>query len=247
MSESPIALSPLDSERFGGVVARADEVTADGVGAVLSFCEQHDVELVITRCDGRDLFATRALVAAGMVQVESQLVYRGPLVEATPAAPIRDGDQADRAAIADLARRGFAEMPSHYHCDPRLPLEACLEVYVDWALRGLSGDAADAFLVAEVDGRPAGFTMFGCRGRQIQSLLSTVAPEARGRGVYTAMIHAGMAWGIERGAESLIGVTPLGNVAAQRNLIKLGLAPVGATATFHGWRDRFETGPALSQ
>jgi GNAT superfamily N-acetyltransferase len=245
--EPPAAISPLDSERFGIVVARADDVSADRVAEVVSFCEQHEVELVIARCDGRDLFATRALIAAGMVPVESQLDFRGPLFETTPAVPIRAGDQGDREAVADLARRGFVEMPSHYHCDPRLPLDACLEVYVDWALRGLSGDAADAFLVAEVDGRPAGFTMFGLRGGQIQSLLSTVAPEARGRGVYTAMIHAGMAWGIERGAESLIGVTPMGNVAAQRNLIRLGLAPVTATVTFHGWRDRFETGPALSQ
>ncbi len=59
-------------------------------------------------------------------------------------------------------------------------------------------------------------------------------------GLYCSLFERGMAWGLAQGATRAVGVTPYGNVAAQRNLIRLGLMPVASTATFHGWRDRLE-------
>lgn len=233
-----VSLSPLDSERFGVVVARAGEVAAGGIPELLSFCEEKGVELVIVRCDGLDVAAMRALIGAGLTEVEAQIVYQGPILPARRGAPIREGTAADRDRVAELARAGFAEMPSHYHVDSRLPLEACLEAYVDWTLRGLSGEAADLFLLAEIEGRIDGFMMFTLRDAALTAVLSTVSPAARGRGLYNSFLSAGMGWGSERGAERIIGVTPHGNIAAQRNLIKTGLRPVGSLVTFHGWRDR---------
>ncbi len=239
MPEAPIAtLSSLDSERFGIVVARADGVTVEGIPELLSFCERHRVELVIARCDGSDVDTTRALLGVGMTEVEAQITYEGPLRCAEGVVPVRRGTASDRESIAELAKAGFADMPSHYHVDPCLPLDACLEAYVDWSLRGLSGEAADLFCVAELDAKIHGFMMFNQRGTVVTSLLSTVSPAARGRSLYNSLFCAGMVWGSKRDAERIVGVTPHGNIAAQRNLIKLGLAPVGSTATFHGWNGR---------
>jgi RimJ/RimL family protein N-acetyltransferase len=241
VSEASLAtLSPLDCERFGVVVARADDVTAEVVPALLSFCERKEVDLLIARCAGGDLEARRALAAAGLRQFEAQIVLRGGFGSMSPVAGIREATPEDAAAVAELAGISFGDYPGHYHADPRLSLEACRETYVDWAMRGLSGEAADIFFVAEVEGRPAGFVMLSRKGDEMRSILTTVAPSARGKGLYPSLLTTGMAWGFECGARNLVAITQHHNIAVQRTLGRLGLAPVGSTSTFHGWRDQLE-------
>ncbi len=170
------AVSLMDSERFGVVVARADTVKHGEIPALLHYCERNEVDLVIARCDGRDLPTARGLIDAGMARLEAQITYEGELHREPSVETVREGTEGDAAAIAEIARGGFGDMPSHYHADPRLPLEACIDAYVDWSLRGLCGEAADAFFVAEVDSHPVGFMMFSKQDDRIQSILSTVRP-----------------------------------------------------------------------
>lgn len=238
MSASPAKLSSLDSERFGIVVARADSVVAEAVPDLLAFSEENDVELLIVRCDAADTAVAKALATAGMVALEAQITYRGPLRPDLRLIEARRGTAADREAVEALAGKGFAEFVGHYHADPRLDEGACREVYVDWAVRGLEGEAADVFLLTEDEEGPTAFGMFSLRGEEVVFLLSAVAERARGRGLYSGLIEHGMAWGGDRGAEAIIGITPHGNVAPQRNLIKVGLLPTASTTTFHGWRDQ---------
>ncbi|HET7443402.1 MAG TPA: GNAT family N-acetyltransferase [Solirubrobacterales bacterium] len=239
---SPVAtLSPLDSERFGIVVARADSVTAEALPQLLEFCAEHEVEMVIARCDGADVAAAKALTAAGMTALESQLIYRGSLRPRRDAA-IRAGQPEDREAVAALAEAGFEQLVGHYHADPRLDPEACRAGYVEWTLRGLEGDAADAFFVYEHEGAVRAYGMFDEAGREATYILATVDPACRGMGLYTALLHHGMAWAEERGAEEIVGVCAHGNVAPQRNLLKAGMLPVATTTTFHGWRDQIAPG-----
>jgi len=234
------SISPLDSERFGIVVARADDVVGSAVPALLSFVREHDVEMVIARCEGADQDAARALVDAGMDLLESQITYRGPVEPQAHEDRIREAVPEDADAVAELARTGFENLAGHYHADSRLASHAPREIYVDWTLRGLAGEAADVFYVAELEGRVAAFGMFSQDGPEVTFLLSTVAERARGEGLYAAILRRGMTWGAERGAEAMIGITAHGNIPPQRNLIKAGLRPVAATSTFHGWRDRLE-------
>jgi hypothetical protein len=237
MSEA-LALSPLDSDRFGIVVARADGVTPDAVPAVLSFCQANDVELVIARCDGADQAAARELARAGLVLLEAQITYRGPLTGSTVAPGIREAVAQDADGMADLARGGFDDYAGHYHADPRLPPDACRDVYVDWTLRGLAGEAADMVFVVEIEDRLAAFGLFTHAGDEIAFQLSAVAPWARGLRLYRGILARGMAWGRSVGARSVVGVVAHGTTAAHRNLIASGMRPVGSTSTFHGWRDR---------
>ena len=231
-----VSLSPLDSQRFGFPVARADGVVAEAVPELLSFIRQQGIELVIARSDGGDLAAARALARAGMVELEAQITYEAPVAPGPEMPQIREGVAEDAAEVEGLARSGFRDLAGHYHADPGLPIEACREIYVDWALRGLAGEAADVFYVAELDGRLAAFGFFTQSGEEVTFQLSTVASWARGRGLYVGFLHRGMTWGSGQGAKRLIGITAHGNIPAQRNLIATGLRPVRSTATFHGWR-----------
>lgn len=237
MHDRKVAASPLDSERFGIAVARADGVTAERMPSVLDYCREHGIELLIARSDAADVASTKALVDAGLVPLEGQITYRAPLRPRSHP-DIREGAPDDREAMAALAGAAFDGFASHYHLDSRLDAAKCRDGYVDWTLRGLAGDAADVFYVAEVDGEPAAFGMFSQQGAESVFVLSAVAEPARGRGLYSSLLHHGMSWATERGAESMIGITPYGNVPAQRNLIKAGFRPVASATTFHGWRDR---------
>jgi hypothetical protein len=231
-----VALSPLDSERFGITVARAPEVTADAVGRIVEFCERHRVELLIARCAGSDQAAARALTRAGLSLLEAQITYRGPLRPRPCPPSVRAAVADDTDGVLELARLGFSDYAGHYHADPRLPRETCRDVYVDWARRAISGEVADAMYVAELDGRPCAFGFFTRENEhEIQYQLATVAPWARGRGLYSAILERGMSWGLAQGADAVLGVVAHGTIGAHRNLLAAGLLPVSATSTFHGW------------
>jgi ribosomal protein S18 acetylase RimI-like enzyme len=237
MQTARATLSPLDSDRFGVVVARVTGVTEQAVPELLTFCEQHDVELLIARCDGGDLAATLALLGAGLVPLDVQIAFKGPL-EPVASPIMRQAAVADRDAVAALAREGFGHYVGHYHADPRLSLELCGDGYVDWALRGLSGEAADVTFLAELDGRPAGFGMFARKDDDVEFILGAVAEAARGQGVHPALLRQGMAWGAEQGVDSMVVLTGHSNIVAQRNFVRVGLLPTASTVTFHGWRDQ---------
>ena len=231
-------LSTLDTDRFGVVTARAESLAPADVAGLLGFCDENGAELLIARCDAADQAAVRALADAGLVLVEEQITYRGPLVETAWPAGIREARREDDAAIEALATAGFEDYAGHYHADPRLPRDACREVYVDWTRRGLAGEAADVVYVAEHEGEVTGYGMFAhTSDEEIAYLLAAVVPAPPGRGLYLGFLHAGMAWGLAVGASAVTGVTTPGSIAAQRNLIRSGLRPASAVSTFHGWRD----------
>jgi hypothetical protein len=232
-----ISLSELDSDRFGVRTARAAEVSSSQVPALLEFCREHRVELLIARCGGADDAAARALSLAGLTLVEAQLIYRSPLRPGQHAGLVREATPGDEAAVAEIARAGFENYGGHYHADPRLPRNACRDLYVDWAIRGIRREAADSAYVAELDGRVAAFGLFTCDDDEVTFALSSVAPWARGRGLYREVLERGMTWGVERGARSVVGVVAHGTVGAHRNLIAAGLRPEGSVSTFHGWRE----------
>lgn len=220
------------------MTARAADVTAERLPEILRFCEEHSVEFLIARCHGADQAAARALSLAGLFLVEAQINYRGPVVDEPPRPETRLGRPEDERAVEEVARAGFEHYAGHYHADGRLPGGPCTELYVDWTLRGLRGEASDAFFVAEIDGRLAGFGMFALAGEDLTFQLSSVASWARGHRLYNAILTHGMVWGKERGARFVLGTVAHGTVSAHRNLLVAGLLPESSTSTYHGWRDQ---------
>jgi len=97
--------------------------------------------------------------------------------------------------------------------------------------------AADLTLVAAVDAVVIGFSAFRLISHQeAQLVLGAVLPSAAGRQLYSRLTLAGGAWAGEQGRLSLLCVTQLGNLAAQRSWARVGLQPSAAFYTFHLWR-----------
>lgn len=232
--------SEIDSERFGVCIARAETVTDDALPQVLDDCGRAGVRMLIARCAGADLPSLQAMEQAGFLLMDAQVKYERRLVgpEAADRALVRPLRPGDVAAVVAIAREAFGGYAGHYHADRRLPRERCDEVYPSWAGRCCSGEAADHVVVAEVDGRVAGFGAFQRLDEAEARLqLGAVAPWARGHRLYTTLTFAGMAWCREQGLSRMSAITQTTNLAAQQSWIRSGMLPVDVWYTFHRWFD----------
>lgn len=232
--------SAIDSERFGLCIARAESVTSDVLPQVLDECGRACVRMLIARCAGTDLPSLQAMERAGFLLMDAQVKYERRLAgsESADQAPVRPLRPGDAEAVVAIARESFGGYAGHYHADQRLPRERCDEVYPSWARRCCLGEAADHVVVAEVDGRVAGFSAFQRLNQAEARLqLGAVAPWARGRRLYMKMALAGMAWCLVQGLTRMSAITQTTNLAAQHSWIRSGMIPVDVWYTLHRWFD----------
>jgi ribosomal protein S18 acetylase RimI-like enzyme len=231
-------LSPLDEQRFGVRTARIEDVESAEVPGILEFSRREGVQLLVARCSVEQVAAAQAMEDVGFRLMDTVVYYErtlggSPAVPAGVVRPITSGEQSD---VEALARVSFKNYLGHYHADPRLDPELSGEAYVSWARRCMSGEAADVVLVAEDNGRVAGFAAIRTVSPHLGDLvLGAVAPEARGRGIYRMLALAGMDWCQNRGAKHMMTSTHISNFAAQRAWIRAGMSLVRASHTFHKW------------
>lgn len=240
--QPPARLSPIDSQRFGITVGRADRVTTENLEAVVSFCEGEGVDLLVARCPAQDVRAVQAMVEAGFRFMDGEVHYRGPVGSGGLAGPVtttvRPARPEERSQVVELAGTCFKGFMGHYHADARLDPEQCDEVYRSWADRCCTGDAADVVVVAVLDGAIGGFSAFRAVSEsEGQLVLGAVAPWANGRGLYGQMTLDGAGWCRRRELQTLLAITQLGNLASQRTWAALGMKPSATAYTFHRWFD----------
>lgn len=235
------ALSELDCARFGRRVARAAPQTEAEWRDALDFCARHDVELLIARIDSARIALAQRMESDAARLTDVLLQFRcAPLPAAPPAQAggfrVRTGEPPEADRIRELARACFRGYLSHYHADPRLERSACDEVYADWAYRACSDRrVADEVLIAEENGQLLGFGALRLAGPQAEGTLFGVAPAARGRGIQRALLAEFLARAARRAASSATYQTQLGNVAAQKAVLRAGFEPDCSFLTFHLW------------
>jgi ribosomal protein S18 acetylase RimI-like enzyme len=237
-------LSALDTDRFGVVTARADEVTKTDIEALLDYCESHGVELLIARSRVEDVAATQALEDAGCGLMDTLVYYERELsagsFDATTSGQIELLAPGDVEQVEAIARECFEHYSGHYHADPRLDRTACREVYASWARACCTAQGPDDFvLVAGDRGYRVGFSCFRrSSSGEGELLLGAVRPGARGQGLYTQLTLAGMKRLQAAGATRFVTSTHLSNWSAQSAWVRAGLRPYRAYHTFHRWFDR---------
>jgi RimJ/RimL family protein N-acetyltransferase len=238
-------VSPLDSERFGIIAARSDGITAEQVTLALEFCHSQNVQLLIARCRIEDTAAIQRLGKAGFELMDTLVYYKrdlagSPVVDPGES-PIRMLEPGEEAQVEAMARASFSDYSGHYHADPRLDRAACTEVYASWA-RSLCDQKEPSGFVLASPGPTGGLVGFGGFRRtphdRGELLLGAVSPAARGAGLYGRLTLAGMFRLQSGGATEFVTSTYLGNWAAQRSWVAIGLHPSSAYHTFHRWFDR---------
>jgi GNAT superfamily N-acetyltransferase len=241
---SGIQLSALDEERFGIRTARTTFSSSDDVAAALESCAMQQVRMLIARCPVNALPTVQQMERQGFLLMDTLLYYVRHLERpAIPedrncdlVRPVRPGDEVQVRAIAQQAFQGYY---GHYHADPRLDPKLCDEAYISWAERScLARDVADEVLVAELDGRLAGFaTLRQNNPEEGEGVLYGVAPWAQGRGIYQSFMIQSLEWGKARGLKRMFYSTQVTNIAVQKVWVRVGAEMNHAYYTFHRWFD----------
>ncbi len=244
VEDAGVHLSPLDTNRFGVVTARADGVAADGLDRILEFCESHGVELLVARSRVEDSAASHALGVAGFLLMDTLVYYERDLivspVAGSPSPLVEPLGGEDAIQVEAIARECFRDYSGHYHADLRLDRTACTEVYASWARACCDEMQPQRFVLVVGDpGNRVGFSAFRQTSpHEGELLLGAVLPTARGRGLYGQLTAAGMHRLQASGATRFITSTHLGNWSAQAAWAGAGLRPYRAFHTFHRWFER---------
>lgn len=240
---APASLSPLDEARYGIRTARAAAFTALMLPAIIDFCGAEGVRLLIARSADTDPETMRAARSAGLRLMDALMYWvadlsRLPRERPRPQLHVRPAGAAEAPVVRDVAIRAFRGYTGHYHSDPRLDAALCDEAYGDWAARSCADESPDRVMVAEIDGRVAGFTTARLdAGAEGHAVLSGVDPAFRRRGLYTGLHLGRMEWLREQGAVRMWSPTLATNAVTQRTYVKTGLVHGYACCTFHRWFD----------
>jgi L-amino acid N-acyltransferase YncA len=149
---------------------------------------------------------------------------------------VRAARPEDAAAVAAIYNAGIRERTSTFETRERAPGEIAARIESD----------AGVFLVAEAEGRVAGFAATSPYSpRDVYAGVAEcsvyVAPELRGRGLGTELLEAVAVEAERRGLHKLLGKLFTSNEASMRLVARCGFRVVG-THVRHGrldgeWRD----------
>jgi ribosomal protein S18 acetylase RimI-like enzyme len=210
-------------------------------------------QCVVCKVHSTDLQAIHALEQRGFLLMDTLLDFvfdfsRTPLEEINPPRrdkqlKIRRAEPADLSALMAINEKAFTGYFGRYHADSRMPPDTGTKIYAQWVRSAFQG-WADWILVAEVDGRIAGYGLWRkpLEIEEKNSLrvahydLAAIDPEFLGRGLWTALMFDGMS--VARNcAQYLVGPVHVCNYPVQHTLQKLGWRISGARHSFHKWLD----------
>lgn len=239
-----VDLSPLDTDRFCIICARANLADPRDIQQVMQFCVENHVKLLIARCSADNIPTVHVMEELGFRLMDT-LVYLRCDLETTEipglhsGAVIRELESSDIPQVIEIAHTAFKDYKGHYHTDLRLDPVKVNEVYSSWAERCcIDKNAADCVYVAS-----AGEQILGFRAVRLNSpiqgefVLAGVHADARNQGIYHDFIVEGLRWCRDKGAKEVINSTLLINTAVQKACIKLGFDLTHSFHTFHKWFD----------
>jgi ribosomal protein S18 acetylase RimI-like enzyme len=208
-------------------------------------------ECLTAKVYARDTATTHALERNGFLLMDTLLVFlfdsnRTPLDKVIAPASVdglstRLATSEDMAELLPIAEKTFAHHFGRYHADPRIPPGTATEVYREWVRSSFRG-WADSIVVAEVDGKIAGFAIWkNPSDLEVKHALDIahvsiagVHSDFFGRGIFTSLAYEGMRM-LQGVASHIEGATHINNYPVHRAWLKLGWRITGARHSFHKW------------
>jgi len=154
---------------------------------------------------------------------------------------LRLATTSDTEPLAEIARSCFAGHFGRFHADPRIGHAAATRIYQEW-IRSCANGWADCIVVALYGDRIVGYSAWKKpsaldqrHGIQLGHYsIGAVHPDFFGRGLFTALTHAGMEQ-LCSSADWIEAPTHIDNYAVQRGFRRLGWRIAGAQHSFHKW------------
>lgn len=229
-----------DSTFFGHRIARArgHRSSAEHADALLQWCAENEIECLYFLADSDDAETVKAVEARGFAFVDIRMTLARSGGAPPPVTGIRASRPEDVAALQAMS--GINHTDSRFYYDGHFSRARCDALYETWIARSCTG-YADAVLVAERDGAPAGYV--SCHlakepgaGRPGGSIgLLGVAATAQGAGLGGALIDGALEWFAARGVTSVEVVTQGRNVRAQRAYQRRGFVSTNVQLWYHRW------------
>lgn len=215
---------PFDTELYGFPMAKVGFLLAEGgypkaqviqaelLGKILKGCQEQGIAHLSVRASAapEEKAWLQLLELNGFYKVAQVATFALDLKkyafkhDAVPVL-IRPFMKKDLEPLCEISRVSFGD-PKDWldkaHADPNLPKGKSDELYVRWFRNCTNGTRSDQVLVAEADGKPAGYIALkvekaGLRRADVRVgivELNAVDPKYRRRGIYGALVEAGLKW-----------------------------------------------------
>jgi ribosomal protein S18 acetylase RimI-like enzyme len=240
VSEPPCRLVEWDTEFWGMRIARVqgDAMNGELRVAVDTWCAENGISCAYFLATTEAPATTLAAERGGFFYTDVRVTLRQRLdSNRRPVRPgrIRAGEKEDIPELREIARVSH-KITRFYH-DPHFADERCGELYADWIRSSFEGEA-DEVLVAEDDGRVAGYITCVIKERVGHMGLLAVAPGHQERGLGQDLVDGALDWfAAARVAESAV-VTQGRNIAALRLFGRAAYLVDSMQLWFHKWYDR---------
>jgi GNAT superfamily N-acetyltransferase len=208
---------------------------------IMEMCRSAQVEMLILRLPTDKVALVQALEALEFRSMDCLVYYECRTEGVTAVEPstvkIREATGQDAAAVAEIARLGFAEYHGHYHADARLDRLKVSGAYIDWAKRScLDRELASCVYLPIIDGAIAGFiTLRQNSPSEGEAVLAAVHPKFAGCGIYGQLVTRSKQWCRDNGMERMVRSTQIGNLKVQRSWSNRGFHLYKSYYTFHRW------------
>lgn len=231
-----------DSQFFGVRIARLTEarLTPGSAAAARQWCRANEIDCLYFLADANDLETVRLAQLHAFQLVDIRLTLERQLGDGIgPATAVRPFQPTDGGALRAIARVSHGD--SRFYYDPRFARERCDALYEAWIERSFGG-WADAVLVAEWEGAPAGYISCHRTSGEVGSIgLFAVVREHQRRGLGRQLVAAALEYFRQNGMKQATVVTQGRNVASQRIYQRCGFITQAVQLWYHGW---FETDSA---
>jgi dTDP-4-amino-4,6-dideoxy-D-galactose acyltransferase len=232
----PCDLLPWDSAFFSLTIARVRGHRLNPALAVSidHWCADQAVDCLYFLADADDAETTRTAESHGYHLTDIRVTLECRMTQAVDAQPatVRPYQNSDLPALEAIAASSYTD--SRFYYDPCFPRERCDALYRTWIANSANG-YADAVLVAEHDGRTAGFITCHLKDSAGEIGLVGVAESARGHSIGSHLVIAALAWFHNNAAEVVTVVTQGRNIQAQRLYQRSGFRTHAVQLWYHKW------------
>jgi dTDP-4-amino-4,6-dideoxy-D-galactose acyltransferase len=225
-----------DSRFFGLRIARLTEprLTSASVTSATRWCLTNRIDCLYFLADSDDaetaILAQRSAFQFVDIRLTLECRLGGDPGPAPAVRPFRPADAARLRAIARVSHRD-----SRFYYDPRFERQQCDALYEAWIERSLGG-WADAVLVAEWDGAPAGYISCHLSPSGVGSIgLFAVAQEFRRKSLGRQLVAAALEYFRHNGLAQATVVTQGRNLASQRIYQRCGFLAESVQLWYHCW------------
>ena len=235
MTDCPCRFLEWDSDFFGFRIATVtdSELTRDTLGRIVQWCAQERIRCLYLLARGDDRETAELAGGHGFRFVDIRAEYGCSLEgQQDPVQELRRAMPGDIPALTQIARCSHTD--SRFYFDGQFPRERCDELYSTWIEKSCRG-YAKAVLVAECDGKPAGYVTGNWNGQSGQIGLLAVADWARGRGLGRTLVRSALQLFREQGIQTVKVVTQGRNIESQRLYAQCGFSIASVNIWYHRW------------